>query len=103
MFSAVMPTPLSMTEMRTPCAVRSMRRVINLSERPDSSHAYLALRIRFTRICSTLCLSTVICGTAPNSRFSVTPWRANAPAFSRRLSSTRSITSTISVTPQSFA
>ena len=95
--------PLSMTVMLTPAATGSMRRVISLSERPDSSQAYLALRTRLTMICSTLCLSTSIGGTSPNSRRTVTPWRAKAPAFSRRLSSTRSTTSTVSVTPQSFA
>ena len=78
----------------------AMRSVISLSVRPDSSHAYLALRTRLTRICSTLCLSTVIGGTSPNSRCSVTPWRSKAPAFKRRLSSTRAATSTVSVTPQ---
>ena len=60
-----MPTPLSMTEIRTP----SMEQAPDpgagggsLSGRPDSSQAYFALRTRFTRICNTLCLSTVIRG-----------------------------------------
>ena len=71
MFCAGIPTPLSMTHMRTPAGAGSMRRVMSLSDLPDSSHAYLALRTRFTRICSTLCLSTVIGGTSLNSRRSV--------------------------------
>ena len=66
-FSGAIPTPLSMTEMRTPRDEASVRSVISLSGRPDSSQAYLALRTRLTRICSTLCLSTVIGGTALNS------------------------------------
>src|SRR5258706_455550 len=72
-FSAGMPTPLSTTHMRTPAGAGSTRRVMSLSVLPDSSHAYLALRTRFTRICRTLCLSTVIGGTSPNSRHKVTP------------------------------
>ena len=81
MCSAAMPTPLSMTEMRTPRVERPIRSVISLSGRPDSSHAYLALRTRLTRICSTLCLSTVTGGTCPNSRFTCTPWRSKAPGI----------------------
>src|ERR1022692_1992132 len=103
MFSARMPMPLSATLIRTRSSSPSTRIVMVLSARPDSSQAYFALRTRLTRICSTLCLSTVIGGNSAISRRNVMPWRASAPAFMRRPSSTSAATATVSVTPHSFA
>lgn len=63
-FSGGMPTPLSATTMRARSASAAMRMVRRLSERPDSSQAYFALRMRLTRIWRTLCRSVVTTGSA---------------------------------------
>ena len=57
-FSGAMPTPLSMTEIATSLPSDVVRRIRDLSARPDSSQANFALRMRFTRIWRTLFLST---------------------------------------------
>ena len=44
----------------SPARPARFRRTISLSGLPDSSQAYLALRIRLIRICSTLCFSIVM-------------------------------------------
>ena len=59
-----MPTPLSTTRIFTPPSPSGARlKVRRPSERPASVIAYLALRIRLTRICRTLCFSVSIGGT----------------------------------------
>ena len=59
------PTPLSATAISTrfPFTER-MLKVICLSVRPLSSSAHFAFWIKFTRICSNLCFSTLMAGTS---------------------------------------
>ena len=56
--------PLSATAIFTrPLPLTPMRTVMRLSQPRAFAQAYLALRMRLTRICSTLCLSTRTSGT----------------------------------------
>src|ERR1022692_1707022 len=102
-FSVGIPMPLSATDTLTRPSLLNTCNVSCLSVRSDSSQACFALRTKFTRICSTLCFSTLIGGTASNSRVTSTPCRFKAPSSIRKLSSTRSRRFTISFTPETLA
>src|SRR6185312_3501112 len=99
-FSAGMPTPLSMTWIFTwSPPLRPSLIVSNLSVRLDSSSAYFALRIRFTKICSTRCFSVWIIGTVSNSQRNCTSCRVNAAPLIWMASSTSCVGFTVSMTP----
>src|SRR5450830_234789 len=98
-FSGAIPSPLSATVMRnTGPSVRAARSVILGLRSTTPSNACLALRIRFTRICSIRCRSSDSRGKSATSLTTVTSWRASDPAFMRKASSINSWTGTASTT-----
>jgi len=98
-----MPAPLSCTVILTRSLLAWLTATVTFrSPRARSAVACFALRTRFTRICSTLCLSTRTGGASAKSRVIAMPWRSNEASIICSASSTRATGGSVSTMPETF-